>query len=161
MSTLPFVIRGVMTGLVDLNGIARFEENHVCLEFRTVHPLSKFLKSETREIRIPLADLEEAKFRSLFCLGFLILRSRNLTAFNSVPGATSSELRLRCRREYFAIAREFASRVNMSTVAQELKVLVAATNAQATPIPPLNRSEPENIPAVKHSAPTADQKLQH
>jgi hypothetical protein len=54
MASLPFSINGVFTDLVDLDGIARLEGSALTLEFKTRHALSNFIKSQAREIRIPL-----------------------------------------------------------------------------------------------------------
>jgi hypothetical protein len=158
MNTLPFTVRGVLTDLVDLVGIVRLEEHELCLEFRTEHPLSKFFQSNAREIHIPLADLEEVGFKTRFCIGFLTLRARRMTAFNPVPGNHGGELRLRCRREHWDTARELASRLNMHTVRQELNALVAATNRTREVLPQEPApGGPENLrPKPKGLAPQAE-----
>jgi len=63
MTSLPFKIRGVFTGLVDVEGIARLENQELCLEFRMA--LFSRLKTNPKEIRIPLDELEEAVFKLL------------------------------------------------------------------------------------------------
>src|SRR5262249_31372999 len=106
MTSLPFRIRGVYTGFVDVEGIARLENQELCLEFRMSVPTH--LKTSPREIRIPLDELEEAVFKNRLCLGFLVLRARRLVAFHDVPGNNAGELRLRCRREHWETAKELA-----------------------------------------------------
>ncbi len=150
MNSVPFKINGVYTDFVDLVGIARLEGEDLCLEFRKEHALSKFLKPGAREVRIPLAEIDEAVFKGRFCLGFLRLRARRLTAFAQVPGNEGDLLKLRCRRENWEAARELASRLSMQTVKRELSDLISATDtppqklrAQATPAPPdANTSQP-------------------
>ena len=125
MTSLPFTIRGVYTGFVDLEGIARLEERELCLEFRMSSVFTRYVKSKPREVRIALDELEEAAFKNRLCLGFLKLRARRLGAFSGVPGNDGGELRLRCRREHWEAARELASRLSMRTVQQQLRALVA------------------------------------
>ena len=72
------------------------------------------------------------------CIGMLKLRARRLEVFSQVPGNQGSELRLRCRREYWEVAQELASRLNMRTLQQQLQALVAETDraTQRLPQPP-------------------------
>jgi hypothetical protein len=127
MSSLPFKIRAVYTGLVDLEGIARLEGTELVLEFRTTHALNQFFRSACKELRVPLGELEEAAFKHFLWFGSLHLRARSLSTFQAVPGNRGCQLRLRCRPAHFATAREFASRLNLSAVTQELKAMVDTT----------------------------------
>ena len=122
MTSLPFKIRGVYTGFVDVEGIARLENQELCLEFRM--SVLKRLKTNPKEIRIPLDELEEAVFKNRLCLGFLVLRARRLDSFKGVPGNATGELRLRCRREHWETARELASRLSMRTTQHQLEALL-------------------------------------
>jgi len=143
MMSLPFSIRGVRTGFVDLEGVVRLEDRDLCLEFRTTM-FSGHLKSKPKEVRLPLDELEEAVFRHWLCIGMLKLRARRLEVFSQVPGNEGSELRLRCRREYWEVAQELASRLNMRTLQQQLQALVAETDraTQRLPQPPAS-AEPQ------------------
>jgi hypothetical protein len=126
MTSLPFKIRGVFNGLVDVEGIARLENQELCLEFRMA--VFTRLKTPPKEIRIPLDELEEAVFKNRFCLGYLVLRARRINSFKDVPGNATGELRLRCRREHWETARELASRLSMKTTEHELRALLADTD---------------------------------
>jgi hypothetical protein len=128
MTSLPFKIRGVYTGFVDLEGIARLEEKELCLEYRMSHVISRYIKSKPKEIRIAVEELEEATFKHVVCIGLLRLRARRLGAFSQVPGSEGGELRLRCRREHWPLAQELASRLSMRTVEHQLRALVAETS---------------------------------
>ena len=125
MTSLPFKIRGVYTGFVDVEGIARLENQELCLDFRM--SVLTHLKTNPKELRIPLDELEEAVFKNRLCLGFLVLRARRLDSFKDVPGNATGELRLRCRREHWETARELASRLSMRTVQHQLRALLADT----------------------------------
>ena len=142
MTCLPFRIRGVYTGFVDVEGIARLENQELCLEFR----MSVFthLKTSVKEVRIPLDELEEAVFKNRLCLGFLVLRARRLDSFKDVPGNATGELRLRCRREHWETAKELASRLSMKTVEHQLRALVAETE-RASQSPAQSAPAPEEI----------------
>jgi hypothetical protein len=144
MTSLPFKIRGVFTGLVDVEGIARLENQELCLEFRMA--VFTRLKTPPKEIRIPLADLEEAVFKNRFCLGYLVLRARRINSFKDVPGNATGELRLRCRREHWETARELASRLRMKTTEHELRALLADTDRnRSSQSTQLAEPAPENI----------------
>jgi hypothetical protein len=141
MVSVPFKIRGVYTGFVDLEGIARLEDKELCLEFRMSPVFSRYVKSKPKEVRIALEELEEATFKHVLCIGLLKFRARRLSAFSQVPGSEGAELRLRCRREHWPAAQELASRLSMRTVEHQLRALVAETSrsfegpAQASAIP--------------------------
>lgn len=126
MNSLPFFIRGVYTGFVDLEGIARIEGQVLVLEFRTRHVLARLVRSQPKEVRVPLAELEEVAFRRRFLMGYLCLRARRMSSFNAVPGSDGAELRLRCRRAHWQAARELASNLDLGVVTQNLKAMVDA-----------------------------------
>jgi hypothetical protein len=154
MTSLPFKIRGVFTGLVDVEGIARLENQELCLEFRMA--VLTRLKTNPKEIRIPLEELEEAVFKNRFCLGFLVLRARRLDSFKDVPGNATGELRLRCGREHWETARELASRLSMKTTEHQLRALLADTDRDRA-----SQSQPqiERAPAqqeTRRSSPMKD-----
>jgi hypothetical protein len=147
MASVPFIIRGVYTGLVDLEGIARLEPGALVLEFQTVHALSDFFKSRSREIRIPLQDIEAVSFQRRLLTGVLKIRAGRLEAFRDMPGATGSEIKVRCRREHFAEAEELASRISMRAVTEDLREMIAANDRSRSP-----RGEPPNTgrPGAAH-----------
>ncbi len=128
MSSLPFTIRGVHGGFVDLEGIASLEDTELVLEFRLRHVLAWFVKTNTKEMRIPLSELEEVTLKRRLFRGVLILRARRLSLFSTIPGDHGSELRLRCRREHYHIAQDLASRVGMRIMEKDLKAMVASTD---------------------------------
>src|SRR5215471_16777854 len=152
MTSLPFKIRGVFTGLVDVEGIARLENQELCLEFRMA--VLTRLKTNPKEIRIPVEELEEAVFKNRFCLGFLVLRARRLDSFKDVPGNATGELRLRCRREHWETARELASRLSMKTTEHQLRALLADTDRDRVSQSP---SQIEPTPQKIEPAPAAQE----
>jgi len=153
MTSLPFKIRRVLTGFVDLEGIARLESQELCLDFRM--SVFRRLKTNPKEIRIPLDDLEEAVFKNRFCLGFLVLRARRLDSFKDVPGNATGELRLRCPREHWETARELASRLSMRTTEQQLRALLAETDRDRASQSP---SQIEPAPKeIRRTSPVKDQ----
>jgi len=156
MTSLPFKIRGAFTGIVDVEGIARLENQTLCLEFRMA--VFTHLKTNPKEIRIPLEELEEAVFKNRFCLGFLVLRARRLDSFKDVPGNATGELRLRCRREHWETARELASRLSMRTTEHQLRALLAETERAETDRGGQSPSQVAPAPQdVRRSSPMKDQ----
>jgi hypothetical protein len=122
------------------------------------------LKTNTKELRIPLEDLEEAAFKNRFCLGYLVLRARRLDSFKDVPGNATGELRLRCSREHWETAKELASRLSMKTTEHQLRVLLADTDrdrASQNPLQPQIEPAPQQIaPApqeIRRPGPLKDQ----
>ena len=153
MTSLPFKIRGVYTGFVDVEGIARLENQELCLDFRM--SVLTHLKTNPKELRIPLDELEEAVFKNRLCLGFLVLRARRLDSFKDVPGNATGELRLRCRREHWETARELASRLSMKTTEHQLRALLAETDRdRGSQTPQQIGPAPEE---VRRSTPMKDQ----
>lgn len=151
MTSLPFQIRGVFTGLVDVEGIARLENQVLCLQFRMA--VLTRLKTNPKELRIPLDELEEAVFKNRFCLGFLVLRARRLDSFKDVPGNATGELRLRCRREHWETAKELASRLSMKTTEHQLRALLAETERDGQSSAPIESVPPD----IRRSTPLKNQ----
>jgi hypothetical protein len=135
MNSLPFTIRGVYTQLVDLEGLARVDGTELVLEFRT-SALRGIIKSQPKELRVSVSDLEEVTFKRVFLSGALELRARRMGTFASIPGSVGSELRLRCKRAYWGAAQELASHLGLRLVEQQLRTMIDQTGRPTEPPPP-------------------------
>jgi len=135
MNSLPFTIRGVWTNLVDLEGLARLDGTELVLEFRT-SALRGIIKSQPKELRVSVSDLEEVTFQRALLRGTLNLRARRMGTFASIPGSVGGELRLRCKRAYWGAAQELASHLGLRLVEQDLRTMIDQTGRPTEPPPP-------------------------
>ena len=121
MNSLPFRISGVYGDFAELPGIARLDDDgSFVLEFQITDGLVGVFKSELREVRIRVADLEEVTFkRGLFSCA-LTLRVRRMGVLASIPGSRDGEIRLRCKRRHWKVAQELASILSMRLVDHQL-----------------------------------------
>jgi hypothetical protein len=153
MTSVPFRIRGVLTGFVDLEGVARVEGQDLCLEFTMNTVFSRYVKSKPKVVRVPLTELEDAVFKHVLCVGLLKVRARSLNAFSEVPGNEGCELRLRIRREHWPAAQELASRLNMKTVEHQLRTLVAETEHAIQVLPRSSGATGSTEPPKRQATP--------
>jgi hypothetical protein len=152
MNSIPFSIRGgLLEGFLDLDGIVRLEGPDLVVEFRTTRRrFARSLRSEPKEIRVPLSEIEEVTFKKFLVLGFLEIRARHLNTFSAMPHCDGGQLRVLCRRAHWGAARELASRFSMSALAEDLKAMVAAKlpPSQAVPAAPAAQGGAER-PSVR------------
>ena len=140
--------------LIDLEGIVRIEGRELCFEFRARHAILHYIHSKSKEVRIPMDELEEVRFRRYLWRGELVIRAQRMTTFGSMSGRAGNELRLRCRREDWELARELASRLSMFTMEQELRTLISATEPSQplTASPDAQRPESAGLESRKPKA---------
>ncbi len=113
MLTIPFSVPDAYEGLADVEGLARFEADVLTLEFQAKDAFFGVVKSDVKEVRIPLADLVAAVFTRKMFGATLKLRVRSMALVETIPGASRGELTLKFARQDRDDAHALASRLQL------------------------------------------------
>ena len=124
MDSLPFKIE-TFEGMAETEGMARIEGDHLRLEFRTRDAILGVVRSELKEIDIPLAELATAEYKKGFFGAKVFLRGRMLKVLDPVPGSKAGEVSLRIARKHREDAEQFALGVALRIAESSIRRLDA------------------------------------
>ena len=106
-------------GMVIHKGLLSIEDDFLIMEYRTMRDFLGRLRSEVKEIRIPLKDILGVKLERQFWMSKLILQGARLKTFENVPGESGSSLHLtfypRARVAIHNLARDIESHIGGSS----------------------------------------------
>ncbi len=113
---LPFHINNVYEGFAQAKGIVHTSSDEIRLEFQISDALGGFLKSEPRNVIIPLSDLLELSFKSSVWSSKLTINVSSLGSIEDLPKPAkgkAGEVILRIKRSDKDKAKRLASRMNL------------------------------------------------
>jgi len=87
------------SGLMGSEGLVFIEDDKVKIEYQTSDAVLGLLKTGVKEVSIAVADIVSAKIEHKFWSTELVLQSRSLKIFRSLPGHASGTLRLKINRQ--------------------------------------------------------------
>lgn len=113
MDTLAFHF-DAYGGWGEVKGMAGFDERGLLLQFTTRDALFGVLKSDLREVRIPIEALRSVQYRAgfLWLMPAIELRVRELSVLKDLPESEQGRLRLRVAFRDRHEAREFAQELD-------------------------------------------------
>jgi len=126
MNSMPFKIRYLPGNLAQVEGVARLEPSALVLEFCTVDGLFGVLRSQPKQVRIDLNDVESVEFKRGWFSGTLRMTTRCFGALSAIPGAKGSEIALKCRRRHRPAAAELSSILRLRVSEKHLEELRGA-----------------------------------
>lgn len=103
---------------LNLQGVLRIEEDGLILEWRKTtglifwgSPFRPFQKHESRQVHIPLSQLDSIEYKNPFYLFHAVLRIRvrDLELLSQVLGANGTEISLYCKKRYRHLAQDIAN----------------------------------------------------
>lgn len=113
-SRLPFTIDDVYAGFAQVSGILTVEEDALFLEFQTKdNILGGLIKSATRELMIPLEELDSVEAKSKWTGTRFFIRTRRLASLDGLPNVENGEVKLKIKRKNKETALTMASRINL------------------------------------------------
>lgn len=92
-------------GLMGSEGLVFIEEDKVKFEYQTFYAVFGLLKTGVREASVAVTDISTAKIEHKFWSTELVLQSRSLKVFRSLPGHSSGTLRMPINRQSAAAAQ--------------------------------------------------------
>ena len=112
---LPFHINNVYEGFAQAKGIVHTSSDEIRLEFQISDALGGFLKSEPKNVIIPLSDLLELSFKSSVWSSKLTINVSSLGSVEDLPKPAkgkAGEVILRIKRSDKDKARRIDTRMN-------------------------------------------------
>ena len=117
-SAATFQIPDLYHSLAVATGIARVHDDHLHLEFETRDTIFGALKSELKEVRVPLEEIANVRLERIFWSTKLTLQSHRLKSFEHVPGHKGGQIVLvidpQTRAAAEQLAEEIATRISQS-----------------------------------------------
>jgi hypothetical protein len=111
MSEVPFT-REAFGGFAECHGLLKDEETHLTLEYQVQDAIAGMLKSEIREVRIPIDELVSIKLTNGWLgtswLGVkIVIQATNLRVFENIPGSSEGRIELSIARRDVETAEHF------------------------------------------------------
>jgi hypothetical protein len=111
--TVPFTIENVFEGLAETEGILSVDGADLKLEFRTTDSLLGLIKSDVREVRLPIDSIEEINFRKGLFDCTLVLRVAEMRRASDVPNFKQGEILLSIAKRHSQAAADLVSSVQL------------------------------------------------
>jgi hypothetical protein len=123
MLSLPFKITNLFSDLAEAHGLVTMEGDFLRMEFQTQDAILGLLKSQLKEIRIPIGELNSAIYVKKLFSTKIILRANKLTTLSRVPGHQKGQVILEISRKDRDIAEQLTSSVDMKITEMNLSRL--------------------------------------
>jgi hypothetical protein len=112
MDTLPVTLNNVYAGFGEGEGLLHNERTHLRLEYQVKDAIVGVLKSEVRELRIPIENvasvtLAKGWFGTTWFGVKVVIQADQLETFEDVPGASYGRLELKISRQNREAAEDF------------------------------------------------------
>jgi hypothetical protein len=112
MDTVPFTLSNVFAGFGEGEGLLHNEGTHLCVEYQVKDGIVGMLKSEIKQLRIPIDDLVSVTltkgwFGTRWPGAKLIIQADRMDAFEDMPSASQGRLELSISRKDFEVAEDF------------------------------------------------------
>ncbi len=123
MLSLPFKITNLFSDLAEAHGLVNMEGDFLRMEFQTQDAILGLLKSQLKEIRIPIQELNSAIYQKKLFGTKIILRANKLTTLSRVPGHEKGQVVLEISRKDRDIAEQLTSSLDMKITEMNLSRL--------------------------------------
>ena len=110
--SLPFRIKSVFEGLAESNGLLISNRDGLKIQIQTKDAIFGAIKSDVKEINIPLVQIEEIGFKKGIFGSKLTLRVADLFLLEDVPGQDSGEITVSIDKKNVAKAEKFVASVS-------------------------------------------------
>ncbi len=109
MKSIPFSLKKVYEGFAETQGLVRYEDETIWLEFQAKDSFIGLLKSGVRQVSIQANDLETVVAKHKLFRSDLTLRTRSLQVLAQFPNRKGAEVVLQFRRQYRDDVKELTS----------------------------------------------------
>lgn len=106
-----------------MEGILRIEGDELTFEFQKMDAVFEAYKSDLKEIRILLRDIDMAEFKKGLFGTKLILHAKRAAVFKDLPGNDLTIRLLKVKRKYRDVAASVSSKINLRVSEIKLKEL--------------------------------------
>ncbi|UCD23712.1 MAG: hypothetical protein JSW51_11850 [Gemmatimonadota bacterium] len=109
MISIPVKFHTPDAMFTEAEGLVRFEDGRLVLEFETKDAFFGAYRSGVQELEIFPDDVAAVRYKPTLFKTELAIRARTMKKFESVPGNKLGEVKLRFKRRHRAEAEELAS----------------------------------------------------
>lgn len=120
---VPFRITDVNLGFQEAEGLIRLERNRVVIEYRIKDALGLAVKSDVKELHIPLNDLISLEIKDWWITMRLTLAVKSMRSIEDLPNAQSGEVTMKVSRKHRTALRNFVSHTRLAISEYRLKEL--------------------------------------
>ena len=104
----------------ETEGILSADDTDLKFEFRTSDAVLGVIKSDIREVRLPLDRIESITFRKQWLAGCsIMIRVSEMRAASDLPGFKQGEVELSIERKHREVTAEFVSSVQLALAAKK------------------------------------------
>jgi hypothetical protein len=107
-SHVPFVLEAY-GGFAEVHGLMHLESNSLILEFQIQDSILNVLRSEVREVHIPLEAIESISYKQGWLRSKFIIKTYKVRTLKDVPSSDKGEVILRIKRQDRKKAARLAS----------------------------------------------------
>ena len=121
--SVPFKITDVYEGFAETDGIILFADDSIKLQFQTKDAIFGAIKSNVKEIILPLQAIQDMHLRKGLWRHALIIRVSDLKLLEQIPKQKAGEMKLKIRRRDADLALSLVSNVKLEMTNLSLKYL--------------------------------------
>ncbi len=112
MDTIPFTLSNVFAGFGEGDGLLHNEGTHLCLEYQVKDGIVGVLKSDIKQLRIPIEDvvsvtLTKGWFGTNWLGVKIVIQCARMDAFQDMPGTGPGRIELSISGKDHDAAEEF------------------------------------------------------
>ncbi len=115
MHSVPFTAE-IYEGLAETQGVVRFEDNVLIIEFETKDSIVGFVKSGMQELTVPVSELEEAVFKKNIFRAKILFRASRMKTFSALPNNKQGEVGLKVPKKYAKAAQDLVDSLNIAVM---------------------------------------------
>jgi hypothetical protein len=124
MNTVPFKIGDLYAGLGECHGLLRDEGDHLTFEFQTVDSVAGVIKSNVKQVRVPLKELASVTLTKGWLgttwLGVkIVIQAAGLETLKEIPGTSGGRVELSVARQDRQAAEKFVTDLHESDEPRE------------------------------------------
>jgi len=125
LDSIPFNIENSSHGLTEVQGLMRVENHHLVLEYRTADTILGLVKTELKEVWIPLVELESIVYRKRF-FGLhrrLVIKARKQSSFGAFPESKLGQIELHIQWRDRTAAEDFCLELQQGLLRRKNEML--------------------------------------
>ena len=111
--SVPYKVNNVFQGFAETHGILYLEGEELMIEFQTKDNVVGAIKSDIKNIKVAVADIEEVDFKKSLLGNTLTIRLSKLNVSTQIPKQESGEIKVSVERKNIEAALDFVSSVKL------------------------------------------------
>lgn len=111
---VPFRITDINLGFQEAGGVIRLSGKRIIIEYRVKDALGLSIKSDIKEIHLPLEELENLEIIDWWLTLRLVISVKSLKVFDELPNVESGEAKLKVARKHRKVLKEFVSKARLA-----------------------------------------------